>query len=101
MDKAEAINIVRQYRLLIKDHFNIEKVYLYGSFARDEQSEDSDIDVAVIVKELKGDFFSTSPLLWKLRRQIDERIEPVLLESGKDLSGFLEEIENYGIEIVD
>jgi len=36
------------------------------------------VDVAIVVQTLSGDFFSTRPLLWKIRRQIDDRIEPVL-----------------------
>ena len=29
---------------------------------------------------LTGDYFSTRPLLWKIRREIDGGIEPVLIE---------------------
>jgi hypothetical protein len=38
-------------------------------------------------------------LLWKLRRQIDDRIEPVLIERDNDNGGFLSEIQKYGIQI--
>ena len=48
--------------------------------------EDSDIDVAIVVKKIEGDFFTINPLLWKLRRQIDDRIEPIIIERDKDLS---------------
>ena len=99
MDKSEVINKIRRYRFLLKDHFDIEKVYLFGSYARETNIEDSDIDVAIVVKKIKGDYFSTTPLLWKLRRQIDDRIEPVLIEKDNDNSGFLEEIQKNGIEI--
>ncbi|MBG0860099.1 MAG: nucleotidyltransferase domain-containing protein, partial [Bacteroidales bacterium] len=76
MDKSEAIIKVRQYKLLLRKCFNFDTVCLFGSYARDNFSEDSDIDVAVIVSNISGDFFSVNPLLWKLRRQIDDRIEP-------------------------
>lgn len=99
MDKKEAINKVKQYRLLLKDHFNIEAIYLYGSYARDTFNENSDIDVAIVVNSITGDFFSVNPMLWKLRREIDDRIEPILIESNTDRSGFLEEIKRSGIEI--
>lgn len=99
MDKSEAINKIRQYRFLLRDHFDIEKVYLFGSYANETNREDSDIDVAIIVKKIKGDYFSTTPLIWKLRRQIDDRIEPVLIEKDNDKSGFLEKIQKNGIEI--
>jgi len=99
MDKAEAINKIRQYRFLLKDYFDVDKVYLFGSYAKETNSEDSDIDVAIVVNSIKGDYFSTTPLIWKLRRQIDDRIEPILIEKDNDSSGFLEEIQKSGIEI--
>jgi uncharacterized protein len=99
MDKREAINKVRAYRLLLKDYFKIENVYLFGSYARDTFREDSDIDVAIVVDHVEGDYFAINPLLWKLRRQIDDRIEPVLIEKDFDTADFLGEIKKYGIEI--
>lgn len=99
MDKAEAINKIRKYIFLLKNHFDVDKVYLFGSYAKETNREDSDIDVAIVVNSIKGDYFSTIPLLWKLRRQIDDRIEPILIEKDNDSSGFLEEIQKSGIEI--
>jgi uncharacterized protein len=99
MDKREAINIVEAYRCLLKEHFEFENMYLFGSYARGTNREDSDIDVAVIVDRVEGDYFSINPLLWKLRRQIDDRIEPILIERDFDEADFLGEIKNYGIKI--
>lgn len=99
MDKREAIKKVMQYKLLLSNHFDLESVYLFGSFANDTNREDSDIDVAVVVKNISGDFFAVNPLLWKLRRQVDDRIEPILIEKNNDKSGFLDEIKRTGIEI--
>ncbi len=99
MDKAEAINKIRQYKLLLKDYFDVDKVYPFGSYAKKTNRKDSDIDVAIVVNSIKGDYFSTIPLMWKLRRQIDDRIEPILIEKDNDSSGFLEEIQKNGIEI--
>ena len=99
MDKNEAIEIVRQYKMLLAKHFDLESVYLFGSFAKESSSEDSDIDVAVIVNSISGDFFDVNPFLWKLRRQVDDRIEPILIDKNNDSSGFLEEIIKTGIKI--
>ena len=99
MDKNEAILKVKQYKLLLDNYFKIEKVYLFGSYAKNNYREDSDIDVAIVVNNLEGDFFTTNPSLWKLRRQVDDRIEPILLDSEQDNNNFLLEIEKYGIEI--
>jgi predicted nucleotidyltransferase len=99
MDKREAINKVKAYRHLLKDHFRFENIYLFGSYAKGTNREDSDIDVAIIVDHLEGDYFSINPLLWKLRRQIDDRIEPILIERDFDEADFLGEIQKYGIKI--
>lgn len=100
MDQSEAINKVREYSQLLKRHLAFEKIYLYGSFAKNTYSEDSDIDVAIIVNHIEDDFFAINPLLWKIRREIDHRIEPILIEKSNDKSGFLTEIQKNGIEII-
>ncbi len=88
-----------QYKLLLGNHFDLESVYLFGSFANGTNREDSDIDVAVVVKNISEDYFAVNPLLWKLRRQVDDRIEPILIDKNNDKSGFLDEIKRNGIEI--
>ena len=99
MDKGEAINKVKEYSILLKKNIPLEKIYLFGSYAKNTNRTDSDIDVAIVVKKLEGDYFTIQPLLWKIRRQIDDRIEPILIETDNDISGFLVEIQRNGIEI--
>jgi predicted nucleotidyltransferase len=99
MDKNEAISKVKAYKRLLKKHFQLEKVYLFGSYANGTFREDSDIDVAVVVKHLDGDYFSDTPLLWKLRRQIDDRIEPIFIQTDADDADFLGEVRKCGIEV--
>ena len=85
--------------MLLGHHFDLDSVYLFGSYVKDTNRDDSDIAVAVIVNSVYGDYFSVNPLLWKLRRQIDDRIEPVLIDKNNDKAGFMEEIKKHGIEI--
>lgn len=99
MDKIEAIEKVKEYKLLLKGYFQIDNVYLFGSYAKNTNKEDSDIDVAIVVSNISDDFFAVNPLLWKIRRQVDDRIEPILIDKNNDKSGFLEEIKRTGIEI--
>jgi predicted nucleotidyltransferase len=99
MDKNEAINIVKKYKELLEKNFTFEKVFLYGSYAKNNFSDESDIDVAIVARDIQEDFFTTNPLLWKLRRSIDDRIEPILIDANNDPAGFLDEIQKTGIEI--
>ena len=96
MDKAEVILKLKRYKTLLLKEMVFEKMILFGSYAKENQREDSDVDVAIIVDKIHGDYFSTIPLLWRVRREVDDRIEPVILERSNDQSGFLKEIKKMG-----
>ena len=99
MDKAQVVKKLKKYKELLSQHMIFEDIVLYGSYAKGCARDDSDFDVAIVVKEITGDFFSTHPLLWKIRRDVDDRIEPVLIAKDHDDSGFLAEIMKNGIKI--
>ena len=99
MDKEQAIKLVERFSQAIRSSYEPEMVVLYGSYAQGTSRGSSDIDVAVIVERVEGDFLDAEAGLYRIRRQIDERIEPILLESGQDRSGFLDTVRRTG-EIV-
>jgi uncharacterized protein len=96
MDKIGALAIARKFAELAVKEFNPTKIILFGSFIKGNWNQDSDIDIAIVVKKLEQDYLLTLNLLYKLRRKIDTIIEPVLFIEDKDPSGFLESIESYG-----
>lgn len=100
MGKKEISLILNNYAKQLELHLQFKKLILFGSYARGTANNNSDIDTAVVIKKLKGNFLETSALLWKLAAEIDSRIEPILIEEGKDESGFLEDITRYGEIIV-
>ena len=75
MDKREAIEIARTYIDLISNRYDIKETFLFGSYAKGTNHDDSDIDIAVVVKGAV-DIIDTQIELMKLRRKIDLRIEP-------------------------
>ncbi len=99
MDKKEVIAKLKKFKVLLSKEMSFDKLILYGSYAKESHSADSDIDVAVVVDKIEGDFFSTRPLLWRVRREVDDRIEPVLLDKSNDPSGFLAEVMKNGIPV--
>ncbi|MCF6351881.1 MAG: nucleotidyltransferase domain-containing protein [Cyclobacteriaceae bacterium] len=101
MDKKTAINKVKQYARLVTSAYSTNKIVLYGSYAKNNFNKNSDIDVAVIVDSIGDDFLSTSIALNKLTRNVDYRIEPVLVDEKNDRSGFVFDILKYGIIIYD
>lgn len=101
MDKISTINLLTEYlKAVPKDKYQLSKAFLFGSYARDKQHEDSDIDLAIVFKSLV-DPFSTQVELMKLRRQFDLRIEPHPFRES-DFTGqnpVVSEILKYGYEI--
>ncbi len=79
MDKEQALKLAKRYKEMVAEKLPLKAVYLYGSYSKGNYTEDSDIDIAVVVEKLNDNFFEDTPLLWKLRRKISTLIEPVLL----------------------
>ena len=99
MDKSEAINKLKEYKKLLSKSMVFDQMILFGSYAKDIADDNSDVDVAIVVDEISDDYFSTRPLLWKTRRAVDDRIEPILVVKSQDDSGFLKEIIKHGVVI--
>lgn len=96
MGYEEVIDKTKKYSDRVVDFMKPKMIVLYGSYAKGIANEDSDIDIAVICDSIEDDFLEKSFQLFKLRRGIDSRIEPVLLEKSNDKSGFCEEILRTG-----
>jgi len=75
MDKNDALRIARQYASVIKTNYDCRQVFMFGSYAKGTNREESDIDIAVILKEFDNPIDIQLELM-RLRRKIDSRIEP-------------------------
>jgi predicted nucleotidyltransferase len=77
MANGEIIETVKRYADKLKK-FGVlfDAVYLFGSRAKGKSREDSDIDVAVVSSDLNERYDEGRFNLWKLRRDVDLRIEP-------------------------
>ena len=100
MDKEEAITIAKRYVQTISKRFIVEKAILFGSFAKGTNHIDSDIDVAIVIKNI-SDIIDTQIELMKLRGNDDLRIEPhPFSEMDFNMSNpVVNEILKDGIEI--
>ncbi len=79
MDKKQAVEIAKKYKSVVAEHLPLKALYLFGSYSKGGYTEDSDIDIAVVVSQRSENYFEDTPLLWKLGRKINYLIEPVLL----------------------
>ncbi len=75
MVNKSIINTALEYISRIPAELEIRKAFLFGSFAKGLENENSDIDIAIVVGNMTN-FFSTQMQLMKVRRNLDLRIEP-------------------------
>lgn len=97
MDQSQVIKKAKEFAAEVIKIVQAKKIILYGSYSKGNPTQNSDIDIAVIVNEIEGDYLDNEAMLYKLRRRIDDRIEPILLEEVSDDSDFLEEVLKHGI----
>ena len=76
MDKINAINISIQYLKRLKDNnIKFSDAWLFGSYAKGLQKDNSDIDLAIILDETEKTF-DTEVKLMVIRRGEETLIEP-------------------------
>ena len=100
MDYEEIIDKTRKYSELVVDLLSPKMIVLYGSYAKGTAREDSDIDI--VADEFSGDKVKDILTLMKIRREIDNRIEPHPFRSDDfDVSNsFVKDIVSTGIRIM-
>jgi predicted nucleotidyltransferase len=100
MDKGEALKIAHLYVHSISNKYTIHQAFLFGSFAKGTNHDDSDIDVAVVVNHIE-DIIDAQIDMMKLRRKVDLRIEPHPFEicDFNQNDPLVNEILKHGIKI--
>ncbi len=78
MPDPDVVAVVRAYlRTLVEAGIRARCAVIFGSHARGTAGPDSDIDVLVVAPDFDADRYGAEPLLWRLTRRVDSRIEPV------------------------
>jgi len=78
MGKGQAIRVIKEFvKALKREGITIDRVILYGSYAKGNVRPDSDIDVAVISKDFGKDRVEEGMTLFRIAGKIDPRLEPV------------------------
>lgn len=74
--------MIKKFRSIIKDFPAIEKAWLFGSYARQDDSPESDIDVLIDVpKDKPFTLFDIAEVQEKLRQLTNRRIDVVMLRA--------------------
>ncbi len=97
MGKEKIIDSVKQYSDLVVKNYPVKMIVLFGSYARGNAWELSDIDLAIVLEKVEGNFLEVWGNLVGLTIGINSLIEPLLIEDNdKEPNGFLNEILKYG-----
>ncbi|KZX17012.1 nucleotidyltransferase domain protein [Methanobrevibacter cuticularis] len=67
------------------NHPEIEKIILFGSVARGDDTKDSDIDILILTTEKTK----------KIKKDIYSKASDILLETMEDISVKINELEHY------
>ena len=101
--KADQIVIVvKKYIAELKrNKIPIRKAIIFGSYAKGDAKEESDIDVALVSEVFSGDRFEDRRKIIPLRREIDNRIEPLPFrpEDFENDGILAEEIKKTGVVV--
>jgi predicted nucleotidyltransferase len=90
MKKQEIINQLQNDKQFLKENFGVEKIALFGSYAKGSENKDSDIDLFVEFK--KPDFSLLMGLYSYLEVKLNAKID--IVRKGPHLSKrFLNHIE--------
>lgn len=94
------LNNVKKYIEEISKYYIIQGVYLFGSYAKGTNNEDSDIDVAIIINS-NSNTFDLLVELMMYTRNIDLRIEPhpIKIEDFEAGNPFVQEILDTGLKV--
>ena len=97
MDKGEVIDIVKRFAAKVTENYDCVGIILFGSYAKGSNHIDSDIDIAVILKDYDN-LMNIQLELMRLRREIDSRIEPHPIKESdfNENTPLMNEIKEYG-----
>lgn len=102
MGTDAVVSIAKQFSDQVRKKYPVDKVYLFGSYAKNKAHEGSDIDICVVSSAFKEYSSDTEMDVIRMAMKIDTRISPVLSNS-EDIadrwSQLAHEITTYGIQI--
>ena len=98
----EIIEIIKEFKkdvsTILKD--KLDRVILFGSYARGDYDEESDVDILILVKEMPTlkEKEKIIKIASRYSLKYDILISPIIYKKTIRTS-FIDEVESYGIEI--
>ncbi len=76
MNKDIILNYLKKHKNEFMEKYNVEKIGPFGSYARGEAREDSDIDIFV---RMKPDLFTMVELKEQIERDLQKKVDIIRL----------------------
>jgi hypothetical protein len=90
LSKNDIINLIKAEKSFLKENFGVVNIGLFGSYAKDQQTPDSDIDFLVEFAEPRFDWIAGLNIY--MEKKFDRKIE-IIRKCSLDKSRFFERIE--------
>ena len=84
MTKKEILNYLSSHKKEFQKEFEVEKIGLFGSYARNEANDNSDIDIFV---HMKPDLFKLIELKEQIEEDLQKRVD--IIRNHKHIKPFL------------
>jgi predicted nucleotidyltransferase len=76
LSSAEILNFLKQNKPVLQEKYHCNQIGLFGSFARGEQAETSDIDILVVFEPNTKNLYDTEISLKKyLEKQFNRKVD--------------------------
>ena len=72
IDKTNILNYLKEHYSEFKSKYNVEQIGLFGSYARDEATENSDIDIFV---KMKPSLFDMVAIKEQIENDLDRKVD--------------------------
>ncbi len=84
MTKENILNYLTQHKQEFKEKYTVEKIGLFGSYARGEENEESDIDIFV---KMKPDLLEMVGLKLQIEEDLSKKVD--LIREHKNIKPLL------------
>lgn len=95
LTKENIITLLRDKKEFLRQEFGVQSISLFGSYAREEATEESDLDFFV---EMPADFFKRCELIEFLEKLFNHKVD-VVRKHPNIRNRFLEEIVKEAIYV--
>ena len=95
LDRTQTIEKLKSTRQYLSEHYGVSSMFLFGSVARNEQKEGSDVDVCV---EMKPNLFNRAGVKVYLEELLGCSVDVVRLRDGMNQL-LKNQILKYGIRV--